>query len=851
LPRKASAVYRRPVRRAVLLVVAAACAGEPLELPPPQTARNPGAPPTAPQTAPIQGQPPARAFVVERTSDLLTGPKAAGRPGDYKLDNGVAAFVINQAPLGFAASGGHLVDAAIAGGRDALDQLLLLDGEFPRQPIYERVEPLSRGNVAVVRASGHDAEEPSLRVVTEYALAPGATALEVTTVWTNDGARPLALAAADALQLGHTDRFVPGRGFLYDEGRRPIVTPEGWMLAVGEAATYGYVVSGPLRARHGWAWSDIALVDTTLAPGASARTVRWLLVAAAPTLALGEAIAALRGESWARLGGRVVEEGSDAPVDGVRLVLSDQNGRAMALAQSGPNGWAQVAPPGEYVIGAESPGRSGPERLEVTLHAGTPTTLDVLMSRPGALAWSVVEGGRPSPAKLTLVGVAPTRTPRLGPPWTAPGGNIAFTVSGHETLELPPGRYRAIASRGPAFTIDEKEVVIAPGETARAAFELKRAVELPGLVCADLHQHASPSPDSAVSPGDRAAADLAEGLDAAVASNHDFVGDFAVPANAARPILVIAGEEATRDGVGHFNAWPLTVHPGEPRGGAVETRGKGAHEIVAALRAADGGADRVIVVNHPRASFGAGYFELVGFDPSSSVLPRDWEGGFDAIEIWNGKDPTRAEAPLADWFSLANRGLVYTGVGGSDTHLVYGQEAGYPRTCFFLDDPAHPTAEALTAAVKRRREALVTNGPFVTLSASGKTMGQLAPAPRGRAHLEVEVRAAPWVDTRKLEVFVNGGRRGKPIDIPPGRAPLRYKGAIDLRIDRDASVVVIVRGEASLEPVVSRPEGTAVPTPMAITNPIFLDRDGDGKFTAPLAAPPPAKPTPPRAVPKR
>jgi hypothetical protein len=97
------------------------------------------------------------------------------------------------------------------------------------------------------------------------------------------------------------------------------------------------------------------------------------------------------------------------------------------------------------------------------------------------------------------------------------------------------------------------------------------------------------------------------------------------------------------------------------------------------------------------------------------------------------------------------------------------------------------------------------------------------------------------MDVRRLEVFVNGTRRGKPYDIPSSIHPVRFSGSIDVRIEHDAYVLVIVRGDAPLGPVVPGDEGTPAPTPLAITNPIYLDRDGDGRFTPPAA---PQKPPP-------
>jgi hypothetical protein len=774
---------------------------------------------------------PARAFVIDSGEQLLQGPAADGQLGDYELENGKLAFVI-AAPdhfLGFADSGGHLIDAGPSGGRDALKQIVNLAGG-QRQAIYQTVEIEKTDGAAVVRARGHDSVDANLKVITEYRLAAGALALEITTTYRNEGSSALrSFSVGDAIQWGRAERFIPEEGFTLEAATpRNLTTPEGWLIGVAPKVSYAYVVEGPLKARHGVGWSDVTLAENALLPGAEARVKRWLVVSATPDVALGETLAALRRESWPRITGRVVD--NNGPVAGARLIFSNRAGRPITLAESLPQGnYAQVAPADDYLVSTEATGRSGSQRLEVTLAAGAPTTLDVLMSPPGSLRFKVDEDGRPAPAKLSFFGLQPTLTPLFGPANHSPGANVVLSAEGNGQVPLGPGRYHVVASRGPAFTVDEKDVDVTAGEPAEVHFRLSRAIDLPGLVCADLHQHASPSADSGVTAADRVTSNLAEGLDIEVATDHNTIsGEYAAALDTlhpASPLVVVAGDEITREGVGHFNVWPLTVDNWRPQGGAPDLRGQDARSIFSRMRAPD----RVLSVNHPREG-SIGYFNLLGYKPDGP-LPPGWEGGFDAIEIVNGKDASQSDEPLADWMSLTNRGLVYTGVGGSDSHLVWGQEVGYPRTCVFLDGP--PSVQGLVTAIREKRAALVTNGPFVTVSIGGKGMGQLAPAPRGKVRLDVEVRAAPWVDTRKLEIFVNGERRGKAIEIPPSKNVLRYQGSHELKIDHDAAVVVIVRGETSLEPVVSRPEGAPPPTPLAITNPIFVDRDGDGHFTGP------------------
>jgi hypothetical protein len=322
-----------------------------------------------------------------------------------------------------------------------------------------------------------------------------------------------------------------------------------------------------------------------------------------------------------------------------------------------------------------------------------------------------------------------------------------------------------------------------------------------------------------------------------VSSDHNVVVDYApelARLKPARPLVVIPGNEATRDGLGHWNVYPVKPRPDLDRGGALDVRGKDVHQIVSSLRTNNTAGEVVVQVNHPRAQPAfMSYFETVKFDPTKP-LPPDWEGGFDAIEVFSSKDVSKAEPVLRDWLALLQRGHQYTAVGGSDSHLISRLEVGYPRTCVGLGKDGKLTAETLVDGLRHRRDAFITNGPFVRVSVGGRTMGQIAPATRGRPKLDIEVHAAAWVDVRRVEVIVNGERRGKPFLIPPTPGkPIHWKNSLELKIDRDAFVVVIARGDESLDPVVAHLPDHPVPTALAITNPIYLDRDGDGKFTPP------------------
>lgn len=801
-------------------------------LPLPETKPAPSTATATPATN-ERGTRPARAFAITQRGDLLDGTPADGRIGDYRLDNDAIAVIVSapEHALGFAESGGNVVDAAPLGARDQLQQLYgYLGDTFPRQPIYDRVDVFDRGGTAVLVARGRDSDAPAVAVATEYALAPGARALRITTTLTNGGKEPLGrFAIGDVVEWGRTEHFVPGKGF-DAEGHFPV--DAGWIAGFGDDSAYAYVVEdGPLDGRHGWAWSDLNAQTVDLPFGASVRVTRWLVVAAPGDSALYETIAALRKARWTHLSGRILEEATGESLAGARLGFDDKEG-PLAVTRSTARGYGVMLPPGDYQVRAEGIGRSGPTELEVTVEKGAPATHDVIMSRRGALAFSVRDEAGPSPARLSIFGVPPTRDPRLGPAFASPGGNRVSSASGDGELALPPGHYRVLASRGPEYTVDEKRVDVAPGGTARASFGVRRAVDAFGWRCVDPHQHAFPSSDSAVSLGDRAASDLAEGLEVLVATDHNTIDadwkSAIAELHAARPLGVIVGDEVSIERFDHFGVIPFAPAPSAPHGGAPEVRGKPAREVVRTLKAPD----RIVILNHPRAGGRTGLFENLALGQKTE-LPKELGGGFDAIEVFSGKDTTKVEPALRNWLALLDRGLIYTAVGGSDSHLVAGQEVGWPRTCFPLAENAPLDAEAVVAALKRRREALVTNGPFVRVAVAGKGMGQLAPAPRGRARLDVEIEAAPWIDVRHIELFINGSRRGKPIDVPASTKPLRYKGTVELRVERDAYVVVVVRGDAPLGAVLPPDDGQSPPSALAITNPIYLDRDGDGRWTAP------------------
>jgi len=262
------------------------------------------------------------------------------------------------------------------------------------------------------------------------------------------------------------------------------------------------------------------------------------------------------------------------------------------------------------------------------------------------------------------------------------------------------------------------------------------------------------------------------------------------------------------------------------------------------------------------------------------------------------RDSTGAVAypgALEDWEHLLDLGHRITAVANSDSHKLLDGEAGYPRN---LIDLGHPVGNAraiddreVVAAIKAGRVS-ATTGPEISLTAVTESGEELPPGsivtPRadGSVYLRVVVNAAPWIDVSHVELLVPappGCFRGDAcsrmtLPLEPGLPPGTVKRMdIPVRLGevpaRDTWVALQVRGDKSLWPVVIPYEipvllltdavstvggaigladefGNLKPTlitqtrPWALSNPILIDGDGDGKWgVAPqrgaLLSPPP------------
>ena len=658
-----------------------------------------------------------------------------------------------------------------------------------------------------------------------------------------------AIALRAEVATGGRSAFLSGVGEIADLG-----TSRGQMLLVdADRVTLGFVsLRGPLDVVAVVDEADDVGTPMRLAITGPAEPARQggaadadLRLAVGPSSRVVGALYRLAGERTARIHGEVTGASKPARVYGLDAsgapivrIDADESGRfALNVPPSVVEWYATL---GSSLTSSPirwKPGNGGDLRLDVAPGG----TLRIRVTDPDAKA--------PLTARIIVRGLDSTLDPSFGPDYRATGaGPLIDALRGEVETPVPKGHYRVSATKGIEWSIDAKEVAVEPGQTVYVELSPRHVVPSDGVIDCDLHVHARPSFDSPVAVEDRVLSLVAAGIDFAVPTEHNLVGDYG-PALATldltRQLSTVMGVEITTYSprFGHFGVFPY------PKGPVPPFRATTAAQVFAAAHRDPA---RVLQINHPRLSKGIGYFDVVHFDPKVGKPPQSMRTDFDTIEIYNGfdeADPARVDAVLRDWFALLAAGYKYTATGSSDSHRIQYQWAGYPRTMVSVPITA-PVDEALgvdplaVVAALKKGHAYVTSGPIIDLDVDGAHAGDEATAAEGRVRAHITVRAAPWVDVSTVEVVV-AGRVVSTIGVPP-RAPVtgREDGSLGeaqlrtLRLEEtvnidvgptDTWMLLIARGTRRLD---DQLPFMPVP-PMAFTNPIWLLHDQASFFGPP------------------
>jgi len=429
---------------------------------------------------------------------------------------------------------------------------------------------------------------------------------------------------------------------------------------------------------------------------------------------------------------------------------------------------------------------------------------------------------------------------------------VVYTPDGIASLYLTPGDYTVYATRGFEYGLTKQRVKIHAGERQRLALGLHREVRPPGFVASDTHVHTfTLSRHGDATLEERAVTLAGEGIELPIATDHDILADYGAAVSATSVgsfITPVVGCEVTT-ARGHFNVFPM--HLGSP---VPDAKIEDWPRLMEAIRAVPG--MRVVILNHPR-NIHSGFqpFAATNFNAVTGENLKGPEFTFDAVEVVNSSAmQTDWMQSFRDWFALLNHGYRITAVGSSDCHDVSRYIVGQGRSYVRCDD-SRPGAIDIEAACRGFREGrvLVSLGLLTSLmvesGGSRYDVGDLAPVRQG-LRVTVTVQSPSWIEPDRVELYANGAKIRELTAKPQaGLARLspkersqgvKWKAVWNLpQPAQDLHLVAIATGPGVRKPfwATARPYQPSSPIwesrVIGATNPIWIDADGDGKFSEP------------------
>ncbi|MGB0952800.1 MAG: CehA/McbA family metallohydrolase [Planctomycetota bacterium] len=484
----------------------------------------------------------------------------------------------------------------------------------------------------------------------------------------------------------------------------------------------------------------------------------------------------------------------------------------------------------------------GTNHLEVAIEkVGDDITLGPvrLLDRPYRAIFEVApvmiqvtdEQGVPLPARLTVVRADDSFAPLHYADRTAVPvrDGVAYTdAEGKARLEIGADAVRIFATHGPEWSVAEMELREDGKRRKEVALQLRREVDTTGWLSADTHIHTLTfSGHGDASLEERVLSLAGDDVEVAIATDHNHHTDYAPSQKAAgleEHYLAVVGNEVSTD-LGHFNAFPL-----DPAGPIPNHKLQEWQPLVDDMRKQGA---KVVILNHPRwPDREEGPFGVSDLDPRTGYFADGLQLPVDALEVFNSTTPiTPWPEVMRDWFSLLNAGSRVRGVGSSDSHAVL-DPVGQGRTWLqsSTDNPSEASIDALCEAFTDGNSSMGI-GLFGHASVHGKGSGEFAQPVEGEVEVQFHVASASWVAAEKAVVYQNGVSVAEMLlthDAPdaPHRNDLvlRYPAPA-----HDAWIVCVATGP--------RPSGpwwySLFDDVALVTNPIWLDVDGDGHFSSP------------------
>ena len=508
--------------------------------------------------------------------------------------------------------------------------------------------------------------------------------------------------------------------------------------------------------------------------------------------------------------------------------------------------------PGEYFAVATA---IGYESVEVAFTVNADSRLVTLdLGKPSGFNAEVIDAqGNPIPVKATIYAIDgnhPNYGLRSARTFVE---NLVYSVHGRMHCPLDPGEYEIYFSRGPEYDCEKRQFAIVRNEMKQIKVQLERVVDTTGWISGDLHSHSTPSGDNTSDQYGRVENLLCEHVEFAPCTEHNRISSYAPHLDRMKLSHLMAtctGIELTGSPtpVNHQNAFPLHRHPHTQNGGGPRAA---SNPVVQIERLAmwDSKSDKLVQMNHPNLHQIYGDLDTDGVPDKGFRGMLEWA---DVLEVHPletifqdvvSEPPSvrRMRIPLFQWMQLLNQGERIPGVINTDSHYNH-HGSGWRRNWFAssTDDPAEISTDEMVHQIEAGH-IVMSNGPFLTVLGRSESSSETAMpgdeliAPSGQVAFHVMVQCPNWFDINRVQIFVNGRpsekhhvtRKNDPKLFGQVGDVVKFDSTFNLTLEEDAHVIVATIGEGmTMEKVMGRRYGRR--SPIAVSNPIFVDVRGDG-----------------------
>lgn len=460
--------------------------------------------------------------------------------------------------------------------------------------------------------------------------------------------------------------------------------------------------------------------------------------------------------------------------------------------------------------------------------------------------------GEPIAAKVQFNGLEETPSPNFGPDSAiAAVKNAVYCAKGKFEQPIDSGRYQVIISHGNEYDAIVKEIEVTPNRITQLTEQLKRSVDTRGWISADFHSHSTPSGDNVSHQTGRVLNLLAENIEFAPCTEHNRVDTYAddlALLGAEAEMATCTGMELTGSPlpINHQNAFPIHHHEHEQDGGGPLTDSNPVKQIER-LALWDNTSSKVVQANHPNIPSILGDRNL---DNKPDGGFRAMLGWMDVIEIhppqgiFEFPDPNISAKDKFDnriffWLQLLNLGYRIPGVVNTDAHYNF-HGSGWLRN-YLKSSTDKPDEVSLKEMIHSSEHGhlTMTTAPFLEVEVRHPDGKKYIPGDdvtiddRG-GRIWIRVQCPNWCDINRVQVFSNGQplealnftRKSHPTLFDDSNVRFEYEAEFP-QPKVDTHVIVATIGEGlELGPVMGPASGSL--PPVAVSNPIFIDVNGQG-----------------------